>query len=137
MTAENQLASVCELGAEIARLRDTIVFCEGQILRKEIAIAQLLDRETEPEVRSQKSEIRPLAADLRPLAAEQSVVELLDQVRLQRNGDPFRVADLVHAAAAAWPAEEGRIRRGAYAAAQRLLASGQLKRVDGFKYRNT
>jgi len=120
MTRETQLAAVSELSAEIARLGDTIAFCQGQILRKQIAIAQLMDREA-----AGANEPCTLP-DL--VTKERSVQDILREVRPVMNGRPFKRHDLLCEAMAAFPREAVRIQQTIRQASAALVATGDLVR---------
>ncbi len=135
--------TVGQLFSDIAGLRQAILYLEGRILRKEIAIQEILNgAEVQADVAMPAAAIHapppppaqpapPAPAAPAPAGSGLTVVAMLKAVLPELNGSTFWYSDLKTKALARFPHDDRKLRRGLYPAVPELIQRGILKRVEG------
>lgn len=121
----NVVQSVAALQEEILRMQQEILYFENRILRKKIAIAELMDQAAAP----------PPARQGAPERAEggspATVREMAEAVLPSITKPVFKFSDLIRLAVDRWPENEAKIRSAIYPAVKELVLKGTVKRVPG------
>jgi hypothetical protein len=123
---------------EIRALRDTIAYCENKILRKEIAILEILSSEpgAAPSYEGMNDLMKKaVAAPSKPVDAAPSpsisVRGMIEELLPELNGSVFWYSDMKTKMIAKYPAHESRIRRGVHQASYVLLQQGVIEKCPG------
>lgn len=125
---------ISQLFSEINELQKTILYLEGRILRKRIAIAELLEARECLGVRPDQT-IKPCASESPTTPAPRlsllSVRKMVEAVLPYMNGSTFWYADLKQACSEKFPGSQNRLTKGIHRACSQLLSAGRIKRVPG------
>lgn len=126
-----QYEVVSGLQDDICGLRATILYCQNQILRKEIAIAEVMSgAERKLEVLAPDAP----ASATPPTEANSSgptVRMMIESVLPELNGSTFWYSDIKNRMLAQFPERADKIRRGIHPACQELFKRGTLLKVPG------
>lgn len=139
--------SVSEIISDINELRLTIKYCEGRILRKQIALQEILcsdpgnaeeqpQQPTEPQSAIAPAPPQPPATAFAPAPvsvnlAAPAVSNMMRIVLEEINGSTFDQKELRGRMTAKWPHCSDKITRGVYAIIPGFLAKGIIHRVPG------
>jgi len=124
--------SISELMDDINAMRSTVLYLENRILRKEIAIQEILSGK---ECREDQSCTPPISAP--PVTREPespkgpSVKAMVESILPELNGSVFWYRDIKEKCLAKYPAHEDKIRRGIHPACHELLKHGILEKCPG------
>lgn len=130
-TRDMRLGQIVELMDEICEMENLVEYYRGRILRKQIAIEELL---TGRDV-SQHSEDRPARpfrqSPSKPIKHKTTVRHFLYEVLPDLDGQPWDYQKAYELMCARHPEQKAKIRRGLYQLVRTMLDHKQLLRVPG------
>jgi len=112
--------SLSELVSDIHMMENMVMYYENRILRKRIAIAEILHGAECRAISTREPAAAPVRG--RPAGQKPSVRQMVESVLPAMNGSPFRYPELLNVAGKKYPDQIGKIRRGI------RLACGELRR---------
>jgi len=116
----DQNRTISELFEDINRMESTILYFQNRILRKQIAIAEIMESQ---QVRHDDE------ARIKPGFKSLTVRTMVEQVLPDMNGKPFHYDELKRKCSDRFPSQVERIERGVVPACHALFKSGALLKL--------
>lgn len=123
-----------ELLSDIRQMRDLIIYFENKILRKQVAIEEILSKSADENEPSEEPATEPPKVESTvPVRVNPTVIQMIKEVLPQFNKGIFWYTDVLKLCCEKYPESTARIKRGIYTAFRELLNRGTIKRCpEGF-----
>ena len=127
----SHVQTISELMDDINEMKNMVLYYENRILRKRIAIEEILQGKECRESHSLTPPISSAPAGQPESGRGVTVREMIESVLPEMNGSPFWYSDLKKKCLERYPSHDAKIRRGIHPACHELFKRGTLVKVPG------